>query len=71
MAIHDANASVPLVAQSGTVIGTGQMLVAVPKQGAQPHPAESRSDTRPTQNRRKFCLFVNGEASCGAGRGFS
>jgi hypothetical protein len=31
----------------------------VRKQGAQPHPAESRSETRPTWTRREFCLFVD------------
>lgn len=36
-------------AQSGTVIRLGRMLVAVRKQGAPVHPAESRSETRPTR----------------------
>jgi hypothetical protein len=35
------------------------LLLVERKQGAQPHPAESRSKTRPTRSRREFCLFVN------------
>ena len=34
------------------------MLVAVRKQGARPHSAESRSATCPTQRGREFCAFV-------------
>jgi hypothetical protein len=44
------------------------MLLVEQKQGAQPHPAESRSKTRPTRSRREFCLFVGAEAmSVGVG----
>ena len=48
-------------AHSGTMVDTGQMLVAVRKQGAQPHPAGSRSKTRLIRSRREFCLFVKRE----------
>ena len=34
-------------------------------------PAVSRSGTRLTRSRREFCLFVEGEVSCGAGCRFS
>lgn len=52
------------VARSGTVIGTGQILVAVRKQGAQANPAESGGETRPTWSRREFCLFVKAGVLC-------
>jgi hypothetical protein len=50
-------------AQSETREASPVMLLVEQKQGAQPHPAESRSKTRPTRSRREFCLFVIGEVS--------
>jgi hypothetical protein len=40
------------------------MLLVQRRQGAQPHPAQSRSKTRPTRGTREFCPFVEAEA-CG------
>ena len=45
-------------AQSGTVIGPGQMRVEVRKQGALPHPAERTSEVRPARRGREFWPFV-------------
>lgn len=39
------------------------MLLDERKQGVRPHPAESRSKTRPIRTRREFCLFVQAGVS--------
>jgi hypothetical protein len=41
------------------------MLVVVRKQGARPHPAESRSETHPNWGRREFCVFVKAAVTGG------
>ena len=48
-------------AQSETREASPVMLLVEQKQGAQSHPAERRSKTRPTRSRREFCLFVKRE----------
>jgi hypothetical protein len=52
-----------LSAQSETPDSSPVMLLAERKQGAQPHPAESRSKTRLTSSRREFCLCMAAEVS--------